>query len=917
MAQIALPRQQVTQTVQSTSDVGSPLYQRRRTSNAGPIELIPNPEFSFPQRGPDYQAAESVPAPNALPMSLQPLPTGRRGSNPGLRQKSVNALPDFSFNPAASTIPSTETSTLATPPLSPATTPTTPSRPIGGHRRGGSEFIGGDGRTGGVSLLSSSPTKGDGVLPPPNTTLRPGPPAGRRGHAHRRSGAVSSHDLSSIMNPAGAHLATRSGSAPVTPMEGEPFAFGHSVNKSMSQPSLRDNSFFPDDSNASPRRPLSRARVGFSDKVEYIRPLSTISSETETSLSTMRGGHSATGSISSVISAGASSPSSARIGRPSLNTTLEDEGRPSTAGAVLDKHINAHFAGDVLNRKRPMSAISPASPTVTSPVSPRVPAKRRGFFRLESRRSDTSISTIPTSVSDPALSSPMGSPLPSPMADDEEETAQGLEKHKSRKGSRKPRKVKSWANSIISRRGKHSSKPKGRAPTPPPEAGADAEDTDASEELDLDANFDANFDVDNTVTIVSPTEGASEERKATDIASWRPRELKRVDSDSMSPTIDLDAALGPFNTPHGSSPKSQQRGFGAHRRAMHSASGLVQNHRRTESAPALVPFELRSATAATTSTMADVFEEEEPEEDPSIIKDAHSPTIVEATTADELEEPKIQVVEPDHAHKGSSIKWDFDDGLRIRRGDRPRKQELSEQVSPRELAKPALLVPSRNASKQSLDVSPVEVVEDYEEPRTSSLTHSSDSTVTPQLPADDSKEIQPIMNLSLPLPQQTLMTPDTFTSSFSSPDFRSSQASLDTPRLGTSTSSVTEFYPMPSPHFGEPGPEVRISSDVPSLTSSRSTATNAFPVMSPRAPGDRSASLCSVPSDLESRRRKRSSIASLSRLIHGSTFGEKSKLSIEQRPHSEYLEPSKESKKKHKRLSKLMQFWKPKDASKA
>jgi hypothetical protein len=215
----------------------------------------------------------------------------------------------------------------------------------------------------------------------------------------------------------------------------------------------------------------------------------------------------------------------------------------------------------------------------------------------------------------------------------------------------------------------------------------------------------------------------------------------------------------------------------------------------------------------------------------------------------------------------------------------------------------------------------VEIVEDFEEPRTSSVTHSSDSTVTPQLSADDTKEKHTVMNLSLPLAQQNLMTPDTFTSSFPSPDFRSSQVSLDTPRLGTAASSMTDYQAMPSPRFGEPGPELRVSvDDVPSLTSSRSTMTSAmqsaFPLPSPRQPGDRSSSLCSTPSDVESRRRKRSSIASLSRLMNTGSFGERSKLSIETRPQSEYgikEATQKESKKKHKRLSKLMQFWKTKE----
>lgn len=824
----------------------------------------------------------------------------------------MSALPDFSFNPAGTPKPA---GVGVSPPNSPLANASTPSRPIG-HRRGGSEFIGGDGRAGaGVApLLSSSPTRGDAFLPPPpNANPRPGPPAGRRGHAHRRSGAISSHDLSTIMRPADTSTAPRGGSAPVTPLEGDQFVFGHSVNKSVSQPSLRDNGFFPDDPNASPKRPPSRARVGFSDKVEYIRPLSTISSETETSLSTIRG-HSATGSLSSIVSAGASTPP--RMARPALNTAVENEGRPSTAGAILDlsPRKSPHFGGDLFTRKRPMSAVSPASPTkTTSPVaSPSEPAKRRSFFpRLESRRSDPIVPRLPTSASDPALSASHLSSLPSPMKEDVECTS-SVEKDKStsRKSRRKPRKVKSWANSII-RKGKHS-RSKARAPTPPG-AAVDLDDTSESEE---DVDFEANFDVDNTVTIVSESENADGTNN-DGFASWKPRALKRVDSDTMSPVIDLDAALGPFNTPNGASPRTGQRGFGAHRRALHSAGMQMQNHRRTESAPELAPFELRPTALGTTSAMADVFEEDEPEEDISTSKPPVSPAKVETKAEEVAEEPKIQVVEGESSQNSATINWNFDDGLKIRRGDKPNQPACSEPLSPLQVPQP---VPEARSSGHSVDVSPVEVVEDYEEPRTSSLTHSSDSTITPQA-AEETKSAKPVMSVPLPLTQQSVMTPDTFTSSFSSPDFRSSQASFDTPRLGTAASSMTDYRVLPSPHFGEPGPELRVSTDdVPSLTSSRSTMTSAmqsaFPVMSPRRPSDRSTSLCSVSSDIEIRRRKRSSIASLSRLINGSSYGERSKLSIEQRPHSEYLEPARESKKKHKGLSKL-KFWKTKEASAA
>lgn len=705
------------------------------------------------------------------------------------------------------------------------------------------------------------------------------------------------------MRPAEPKVPTQVGSAPVTPLDDNQVFFGrHSVNKSVSQPSLRESGFFPESSDSSPQRPVSRARVGFSDKVEYIRPLSTISSETETSMSTIRG-HSATGSLSSIISIGTSTPP--RMTRPAINMTLE-KGRPSTAGAVLDisPQKNPQFGGDLFSRKRPMSAISPVSPTtITSPISPRVPAKRRGFFRLEPRRSDSSVPALPTSISDPALSVPLPSPLPSPMKEDDVFSCADKSRSVSHKQNRKPRKVKSWANSIISRKGKHSRKTKGRAPTPPVEA-ADLGDSSGSE----DWEFEANFDVDNTVTIVSPSEETVPRAKLdTDIASWKPRQLKRVDSDTMSPVIDLDAALGPFNTPQG--------GFAAHRLALKSAGGMQQNHRRTESAPALVPFELRTSAVRMTSTMADVFEEEEPEEGPLTWKNSKSKNSkAPVHVKDEMEEdPKIQLVETEDVNNGSAINWNFNDGLGIKRGDNHHQETSSDALSPLQVPSP---VPKENGSKHSLDVSPVEVVEDHEEPRTSSLTHSSDSTVSPQLAADEAKESHPVMSMPLPLPQQSLMTPDTFTSSFSSPDFRSSQASFDTPRLGTSASSVTDYRALPSPHFGEPGPELRISTDdVPSLSSSRSTMTSAmqgtFPIVSPRRPSERSTSLCSAPSDLEQRRRKRSSIASLSRLINSSSFAEKSKLSIEQRPQSEYLEPTnKESKKKSNRLSKLM-FWKP------
>ncbi|KAL6708597.1 hypothetical protein ACN47E_002578 [Coniothyrium glycines] len=878
MAQIALPRHQATQ---SQSAVSAPLYQRRQQPNVGSVDLAPNPDFSFPMRDPAALHA----GPNASrSMSTGAYPTGRRGSMPHQRQKSINALPAFSFNPSG-TSAQRDTSPQRSPTL-----PTTPSKPSHGHRRGGSEFIGGDARPGGPALLSTSPTKDNVIIPPPNTNLTPNPPAYRRGHAHRRSAALSSHDLTSMMNspaPAG------TGSAPNTPSEGNQFTFGHSFNRSISQPSLR-NSSAQDDLDT---RPPSRARVGFSDRVEYIRPLSTISSETETSLSTFRG-HSATNSLSSIVSG--SSPQVARIGRTSLST-VEDESRPSTAGAVLDNFKRNALIGGPVERKRPMSAMSPVSPLGPAPKAPT--KRREGFFRLASRHSDTPARTLPVSISDPALSKSFESSMVSPSNDEAPTENHEKPKGTSRKATRKPRKVKSWANSIISGKGKRNKKSKARPASPPVGALSDADDTDLSDDLE----FEPNFDEDTTVTIVSPTESSiSEPKLDTSYSSWQPRQLKRVDSDIMSPIIDLDAALGPFNTPgNGSSPRNQQRGFSAHRR-MQSASALAPHHRRTESAPELVPFQRGSSAVSNVSPMADVFEEEEPEEDTtSQGKDSKPSSIV-----DEAEEPKVSVVEAESNQEGSAINWNFNDGLCIERNTKRQVAVAEEPLSPRAMP-PSM--PGEDSNQLLSEPGSVEVVEDFEEPRTSSLTHSSESTVTPQLSAVHIKAASPDMTLSLPLPQQNLMTPDTVTSSFPSPDFRSSQASFETPRLGTAASSMTDYPVMPSPRFGEPGPELRSSvDDVPSLTSSRSTMTSAmqsaFPLASPRRIGDRTASLCSDPSEAESRRRKRSSIASLSRLINSSSYGERSKLSIEQRPQSEHREPCKD-KKKANRLSKL-KFWK-------
>ncbi|KAL1626029.1 hypothetical protein SLS56_007003 [Neofusicoccum ribis] len=916
--------------------MGTPLYQRR-APQAGHIELVPNPHFVFPQPSPDSPPSDEPRASVRRPSSLQVLPTARR-TNPDIsKRRSASALPDFSFNPGTPAL--TPAPSTTTPPLTPTSnSPTTPSRNLG-HRRGASEFIGGGTkRVGTMVPMSTSPTKIEGGFSLPNSTLKPGPPAGRRGHAHRRSGAISSHDLSFMLQPPSTNTTNtpnvpdipRIDNTPATPVDRElkPSPFPKSTTPppviSVSDSSENLNSSQAD-SDSSPQRPSSRARVGFSETVEYIRPLSTISSETESTMSTIRG-HSVSNSLSSVVS-GASSPSAARVGRWPLTVAFDKEpktGRPSTAGAILDSKDTSKMGfGELLASKRPRSAIFPElqpSPSASSP--PARHNKKRSFFWSEQRNSDSSISAasgITTSEASVSVlsESPMSSPAdPCPADFQAKVAAPPTPPRKSH--SKKPRKVKSWATSIISRKTKrHNSKLKeiprrGSTPTLPSQSSVPDDDI----EVDLD-DISPNFDVDDTVTIVTPTSNPllSRPKLDTNIASWKPKQLQSQEHDAMSPVIDLDAALGPFNTPTiGPVPSRAQArgGVAARRRPMHSSMGVMSGHRRTESAPELVPFEFRSTPAATGPTMADVFEEEEEEDEHAATSaSGNSSSVAEASASEDEDETGtgIQVVETDQPQDGTTMNWNFNN-------DSFSKSKSSLELlspSPTAARTTAPVSPGTRPVHISRAPSPIDIVEEHEEPRTSTVTRSSDSTITAA--ADASKEAEQPLHLPVPAPCQASLTPDSFsTSSFSSPDLGRGQNSFDTPRIGTAASSITDSRSM---QMGEPGPDCRVSvDDVPSLTSSRSTMTSAqqanFPYVMPRSPGDRMGSISSMSSMPYETRRKRASIASLSRLV-GSSFGEKSKLSIEQRPQSEHADKPKDSKhKKSRRLSKMMQFWKNK-----
>lgn len=205
----------------------------------------------------------------------------------------------------------------------------TPTR-NGRHRRTASELIGVNGakKTEDVGLASSLPHS----LPAtPN-----------RGHRHRRSAALSIHESSGTnnlsLNLHDASLSEKPPSTPVLDCDMPKDDDSHPTSTASSPGYLQN---FENRGSAlrthRPFRPPG-VRVGFSDKTEIIprRPLSTISSETEGSISTSKR-LSTADSISSITS-GLNELS--KNNRSPLATTFEDDfnrPRPHTADSVLGR----------------------------------------------------------------------------------------------------------------------------------------------------------------------------------------------------------------------------------------------------------------------------------------------------------------------------------------------------------------------------------------------------------------------------------------------------------------------------------------------------------------------------------------------------------------------------------------------------
>ncbi|EEH22045.2 hypothetical protein PABG_04256 [Paracoccidioides brasiliensis Pb03] len=852
-----------------------------RLSTTAPM---PNPPFIFPQRDPPPSKATSRHSLIAPP------------------------LPAFSFpqapDPAASAVPSLPT--------------TSHSRPVG-HRRRPSEFNGSQN----VPTLGPPMSEGN-VFPmlPPLPSPGPGltgPGPGRRGHSHRRSAAILSMDLTAVTKAFPPVPVV--GSAPVTPADLKQQCVS---NEEAARPVSRS---FPNPTTHSP--PISPGfRLSSPDLSSHSptqmpklsprahRPLSTIPSDV--SMSTIR--QYANGSPLSFIA--------------NTLTTDASPTRPKTAGTLFDKKPeNSKSAEGSPPQKRPLSA-SASVAGLNKPLSydhvPELPPLKNNIIEAYSQFSSNAI--------------PKDDSTPLPELEPTTCSSDRPRNSPDRKSSKKQKKVRSWAG-ILTRKAKkrsNSKKPHSkRAPTPPPIL------TRTSSEIGSIAEI--NFDDDNVVVLRTPTlPDAPRQTESIEPSqgkfslesSWKPRSFyeQGTDSDMLSPVIDLDAALGPFNTPEMGSDRKIGSGFSTATKRMYSGGRRgefigpeMRYHRRAESAPEMPPFDRSSLGLArfggtSTLTNPDVFYEEEedaflagnddPPSQPSTpvaSNDETQPflggdlsvtvTGVHSNNSSTSQEPGLGIQVIDSEESPAAV------------GDISSQTTSSGPGTSRAMEPP--IIPFTDAigisghSQNHYRSDDIEIFETDDWP-----SPAEKHTIYPEKRPSTSPEYVYVMSRT---PESDLPV-----SSGNSPSPNSTNTSLEAPRLLTASSTLTDRNTFHSgysmDHIIDYRHHYRHDSveDVPSLTSSASTTTGTMSQLSSsfyaRAPGEWVSSVStSIPASRRTSRSnsaKRSSLVSLSKLISGSA-GEKSKLSYEEKAPRDEVE--KTEKKGHRRISRLMHFWKSKE----
>lgn len=856
----------------------SPQPHRRRASRNPNATALPN--FNF-NPGQD----ESLSTEN----TEQGSPRAKNMATEGQRRSPRPTLPEFKFNPGADLPPERSPSPThpvlqemalnqqravrsARPAPLPAFTfaPHTPSvngspspqkadftesQPPArsGHRRGISEFVGGGG-TDGPQMVSTSPEKSE-YRPPP------------RMHAHKRSQAVSVSDIdTSELIKANALAKARAGSTPTTPSDAQTFTFARSspqVRQSMSNMIRTPPS--------SPRRrdsaPGVRPRVGFSEHVDVIpRPLSMISSETEGSNSTIRGCHSLSGSINSIASP---TPRPTLVISSSSESSNGSPERPQTADA-LSTLSGSMASGDkslsvISLPKRPLSASG--SPGTVSSGSP--PNKKK-YFWLSHTNNVSPLSTPRAENGNPMDVFAPASPQPKRLEVFGDRARPKTSSGEVTSSSRK-RKYHTWTSGIFSRKSEKRSSKMKQPPMPNPPV-LSRRPSDRLNEI---------FDADDTIVLREPSPVTTRVRPQTQ--PLPPIQTFNTNPSSepiMSPVLDLDAALGPFGSEEKFSqdinnrqihPSRMAKLHSSERRGTPDAFGAV--HRRTESAPTM--------PAVNRAT----FGVHRMGSNPSLSEDVF----------DEEEEDKLLAEE--NANAMSSAKL-----VRIQ----SRTKKLS--VPPSDPMPAAPTSKSGEGLGLSIGDDDVIIVDAEEDVGRVGCARSSDSTIEAPVFSDLASLKRPVsspMTFAYPTPQSHYA---------SSTEGRTTSASM----ISSPDADHVSFDNLspPSRSHGEISPDfvLRASNDdLPSLSDSISSG--AFPRFSSSAGTrssieHRSASMI-VPSTSRSNNQqawKRASLASLNRLIPGSSNG--SKLKFETVPDASTTDEK--AKRRSNRISKLL-FWRSKE----
>ncbi|KAI2744276.1 hypothetical protein DTO013E5_910 [Penicillium roqueforti] len=855
---------------------------------------LPNPPFVFPARDPDA-------------------PTQ---SNPPERRERA-ALPAFSFNPGSEE----QSPHLSAPCLS--------NPRAGGHRRRPSEFVGdflvtpesvGPGHRRAASMA-------DQHIPPPGPGV--GRVPGRRNHAHRRSAAISNVDLNSITKALGPNSGTPS--APFTPAEPNHQSPSDLPSRTLSQSAITLGRPTPP---ASPQFPPVPPVPSIPVSIQVEMALDNQNSNAERPVSTVSHG------ISDIATT-----KSQQVETPTLSDQVTP--RPDYDRKPRPKTADASFVMDFMQMDDDSGSIKRSHSAAGHSRS----RKSKSTPHLDSTLS-------PDDIQSADHYRPSFSDTGSDTSGDEATEHSSDNKSPVKSKKKKQKRVRSWAGHILTRsksKGKGKRHPKVHTEEEPPVPRAPAPRPPALTRTVSGTGSVLDVDFDNDVVVIrtptnptmpssalqpiqnNDTDGCSLPAQSLE-SSWKPRSFYEQDVGShdnvlSSPVIDLDAALGPFNTPdmRQTTQGAPNNNFSVATQRMYSGGRRgefvgpeMRYHRRTESAPALQPFD-RTALGAfrlgptPVVETPDVFDEEEED---AFLAASQSPKGERLpVNASPIDNAVFSSSEDDsksihsNATSGSSDTLtrpptgsvsSQNAGLGIRQGDKHLSQEQLDDRS--------VLEQVHNASNPfaSKPRTPVEILKMEESGH--KLIGPPSPDISPRFLAVDKRPATSPMELLPSIPPFSLqpgISPSD--SSFPSPDASRSIAASSTDRNFSSHS----YHQLPSAEHPYASVE-----DVPSLTSSASTMTNTLNRFSAasffprgRLSDDRAASFSASGTRRTSQANasKRSSLASLSKLVVG-PHSERSKLNQEEKPPSN---SSDKTKKKGRRLSRMMHFWKPKDKEKS